>query len=110
MLLFIHAEEKKKKKKKNTNVNPKRESKHSLKYLFGSTFTLSVFFFFSSHIFFFLRQITLFTVLFTGPTVTLFRKNTKNGSRGTIYTFKNYFATVFSVFSFSKKKLYPNGS
>ena len=26
----------------------------------------------------------------------------KNGSHGTIYTFKNYFATVFSVFSFSK--------
>ena len=30
----------------------------------------------------------------------------KNGSHGTIYTFKNYFANVFSVFS--KKKLYPN--
>ena len=27
-------------------------------------------------------------------------KNIKNGSHGTIYTFKNYFATVFSVFSF----------
>ena len=24
-------------------------------------------------------------------------KNIKNGSHGTIYTFKNYFATVFSV-------------
>ena len=24
----------------------------------------------------------------------------KNGSHGTIHTFKNYFATVFSVFSF----------
>ena len=35
----------------------------------------------------------------------------KNGSHGTIYTFKNYFTTVFSVsvFSFSKNKLYPNG-
>ena len=31
----------------------------------------------------------------------------KNGSHGTIYTFKNYFAIVFSVFS--KNKLYPNG-
>ena len=31
----------------------------------------------------------------------------KNGSHGTIHTFKNYFATVFSVFS--KNKLYPNG-
>ena len=26
----------------------------------------------------------------------------KNGSHSTIYTFKNYFTTVFSVFSFSK--------
>ena len=31
----------------------------------------------------------------------------KNRSHGTIHTFKNYFATVFSVFSF---QLYPNGS
>ena len=27
-------------------------------------------------------------------------KNIKNGSHGTNHTFKNYFATVFSVFSF----------
>ena len=27
-------------------------------------------------------------------------KNIKNGSHGTIYTFKNYFATVFSIFNF----------
>ena len=38
------------------------------------------------------------------------KKNIKNESHGTIYTFKNYFATVFLVFSFSKNKLYPNGS
>ena len=37
-------------------------------------------------------------------------KNIKNGSHGTIYTFKNYFATVFSVFSFNKNKFNPNGS
>ena len=38
--------------------------------------------------------------LFTGPTSTLFRKKKfKNRSHGTIYTFKNYFVTVFSVFS-----------
>ena len=35
-----------------------------------------------------------------GLKVTLFLKNIKNGSHDTIYTFKNYFATVFSVFSF----------
>ena len=28
------------------------------------------------------------------------QKNIKNGSHSTIYTFKNYFVTVFSVFSF----------
>ena len=33
----------------------------------------------------------------------------KNGSQGTIHTFKNYFATVFSVFSFQQNKRYPNG-
>ena len=33
----------------------------------------------------------------------------KNGSHDTIYTFKNYFAIVLSVFSFSNNKLNPNG-
>ena len=32
-----------------------------------------------------------------------------HGSHNTIHPFKNYFATVFSVFNFSKNKLYPNG-
>ena len=34
----------------------------------------------------------------------------KNGSHDTIYTFKNYFASVFSVFSFQfqQNKSYPN--
>ena len=36
-------------------------------------------------------------------------KNIKNRFHGTIHTFKNYFVTVFSVFSFSKNELYPNG-
>ena len=49
-------------------------------------------------------------LLFMRPTITLFRKkNIKNGSHNTIYTFKNYFATIFSVFNFNKNKLYPNG-
>ena len=43
------------------------------------------------------------STLFTGPTSTFFRKkNIKNGSRGTLHTCKNYFVSVFSVFSFSK--------
>ena len=40
-------------------------------------------------------------ILFTGPTTTLFKKKKfKNGYHSTIYTFKNYFAIVFSIFSF----------
>ena len=35
---------------------------------------------------------------------------TVHGSHNTIHTFKNYFVIVFSVFSFSKNKLYPNES
>ena len=42
------------------------------------------------------RQCAQFIV----PATTLFRKkNIKNGSHGTSHTFKNYFATVFSVSS-----------
>ena len=37
------------------------------------------------------------------------KKNIKNGSYGTIYTFKNYFTTVFLVFSFNKNKFNLNG-
>ena len=37
------------------------------------------------------------------------KKNVKNGSHGTIHTFKNYFTTVYSVFSSSKNKFNPNG-
>ena len=65
-----------------------------------------------SRVFYFLRQITLFITvhtLFMGPIAILFRKIITNRSYGTIHTFKNYFVTVFSVFSFSKNKLYPNG-
>ena len=36
-------------------------------------------------------------------------KNIKKWSHGTIHIFKNYFATVFSVFSFSKNNFNPNG-
>ena len=37
-------------------------------------------------------------VLFMGLTTTLFRKkNIKNETYNTIYTFKNYFVTVFSI-------------
>ena len=52
-----------------------------------------------------MRQLSLFT--HCSSTVHAF-KNIKNGSHGTIHTFKNYFVTVFSIFSFSKNKLYLN--
>ena len=79
-------------------------------------FCVFLFFFFLLFSRFSRRQISLFThcsrtihALFTGPTATLFRKKyIKNGSHGTIHAFKNYFAIVFSVFSFQQNKLYPN--
>ena len=50
-------------------------------------------------------------VLFMDPQIPLFSNFfIKNESYGTIHTFKNYFATVFSVFSFQfqQNKFYPN--
>ena len=50
-------------------------------------------------------------VLFTDPQIPLFSHFfIKNGSHNTIYTFKNYFIRVFSVFSFQfqQNKFYPN--
>ena len=49
--------------------------------------------------------------LFMDPQITLFSNFfIKNGSHGTVYTFKNYFATVFSVFNFQfqQNKFYSN--
>ena len=50
--------------------------------------------------------------LFMDPQISLFSNFfIKNKSHGTIHIFKNYFATVFSVFSFQfqQNKFYPNG-
>ena len=45
------------------------------------------------------------------PQVSFFNKIfIKNGFHSTIYTFKNYFATIFLVFSFKQNKRYPNTS
>ena len=61
--------------------------------------------------FFFSRKVWLFNqfsatcgsrALFTNPQISLFSNFLiKNGSHGTIYTFKNYFAIVFFNFQFS---------
>ena len=77
------------------------------------TFHVFLFFFF---FFFSLRvniNLTWVTVHHCSYTVHVL-KNIKNGSHDTIYTFKNYFATVLSVFSFqfsvfSNNKLNLNG-
>ena len=69
------------------------------------------FFFFQPAIVDFVNCEQCICILFTVPQITLFSNFfIKNGSHNTIYTFKNYFATVFSVsvFSFSKNKFNPN--
>ena len=65
-------------------------------------FAFVFFFFFSffSCVLCFLRQITLFTHCLRNPQPLYLEKNIKNGSHGTIHTFKNYFAIVFLIFSF----------
>ena len=82
-------------------------------HVFWATFFSFFFFFFfgSAAIIDFVNCEQYIHALFTVPQITLFSKFfIKNGSHSTIYIFKNYFATVFSVsvFSFSKNKLNPN--
>ena len=75
------------------------------------SFFFFFFFFFQPAIVDFVNCEQCICVLFTVSQITLFSNFfIKNGSHNTIYTFKNYFATVFSVsvFSFSKNKLNPN--
>ena len=45
------------------------------------------------------RQKLLFTHCSWDPQPLYLEKNIKNGSHGTIHKFKNYFATLFSVFN-----------
>ena len=57
----------------------------------------------------FSREQSLFSgfhTLFMGPINLFFQQN---GSYDIIYTFKNYFVTVFSVFNFQQNKCYLNG-
>ena len=79
-------------------------------HVFWAAF-FSFFFFGSAAIVDFVNGKQCIRALFTVPQITLFSHFfIKNGSHSTIYIFKNYFATVFSVsvFSFSKNKLNPN--
>ena len=87
-------------------------------YVFGSGWTCVWCFAFSCFSFFFTRfsfkgQSALFThyssivhALFMGPITTLLKKK-KKGSHDTIHTFKNYFATVFSVKLELTKQSFP---
>ena len=78
-------------------------------------FIFGVFFFFLARICWYFKDkihcLWIVYALFTHNvrTVHVF-KNIINRSHGIIYTFKNYFATVFLVFSFSNNKFNPNGS
>ena len=83
-----------------------------LRVRLGSAFCASQTFAFLPFFFFFYsRKVWLFNpfsatcgshALFTDPQISLFSIFfIKNGSHGTIYTFKNYFATVFFSFQFS---------
>ena len=67
-------------------------------------FTFSTFFFFLPAFVDFGRQYLLLWTVYTLFTHCVYivhvLKNIKNGSHDTIYQFKNYFATVFSIFSF----------
>ena len=74
-------------------------------------FLFFFFFGFSPHLLTFHNEQCI-RALFADPQIPLFSNFfIKNRSYGTIYTFKNYFATVFSIsiFSFNKNKLNPNG-
>ena len=66
----------------------------------------SFFFFFSLRVNSNLTWVTVHALFITVHIL----KNIKNGSHVTIHTFKNYFATELSVFSFNNNKLNPNGS
>ena len=92
----------KKKKKRKTGCR-KRGNAESVSVWIWRFCILRFFVFVFCFLFFYATRIlgdkVIVYALFMGPTTTLFRKNIKNWSHGTIYQFKNYFATVFSVFS-----------
>ena len=84
---------------------------YSCVYVLSCVFLFFFFFLVQPTIVDFVNYEQCICALFTVPQIILFINFfIKNGSHSTIYTFKNYFATVFlvSVFSFSKNKLNPN--
>ena len=80
--------------------------------MFGFSFYVCIcafpfFFFYAFH--YFRRHRALFTHWSRDPRLLYSKKKKlKNVSYNTTHTFKNYFTTVFLVFSFQQNKLYPN--
>ena len=59
-------------------------------------------------LFYFFQPISAHRALFMDPQISLFNNFfIKNGFHGTIYTFKNYFATIFFSFQFSALSKLP---
>ena len=59
-------------------------------------------------LFYFFQPISAHRALFMDPQISLFSNFfIKNGFHGTIYTFKNYFATIFFSFQFSALSKLP---
>ena len=124
-----NAKKKKKKSRKRELINVDAEPKRllrlhldSLEVAFASAFSFFFFFFTrfgecsycsinSSYKCWLFNYEQCICALFMDPQISLFSNFfIKNGSYGTIYTFKNYFATVFLIFSFQfqQNKFYPN--
>ena len=107
-MVFVHVYYLKKKKKKSKE---KGTLGLYIQCAFGVGISASEFFQFVFSFFFFSLRVTShefsvrkknhrsYTVHHCSSTVHAL-KNIKNGSHGTIHIFKNYFATVFSIFSF----------
>ena len=80
-------------------------------FFFIFFFSFSFFFFFGSRTCWLFVREQCIRALFTDLQISFFNHLfIKNGSHDTIHTFKNYFTTVFSVFSFQfqQNKIYPN--
>ena len=94
-----------------TNLPPHQLNPRATKFWIRVAFLFFFFFFFTACFDFSVVNSTL--VYYSRVSQTSFFSNffIKNGSHSTIHTFKNYFATVFSVFSFQfqQNKFYPNG-
>ena len=116
-LLFTHR--KKKKKLKNVKRGHRIQLNSNAHYVtvWIQRFSFFFFFFFCFHAFqggrrqilLFMRQMSLFMHCSgTAHGTHIHFIQNKNGSHGTIHTFKNYFVTVFLVFSFSNNKFNPN--